>query len=83
MHSNSISVGHTKMCKYPIEIGPNNLQFIRQMKLGKAPTYLSEQLGYVRDVQSYHLRNTEDFSFQWRQHHPCTGHFFSKDYLNS
>ena len=31
------------------------------MKMGKAPSYLTAQLGYVRDVQPYHLRNTEEF----------------------
>ena len=39
----------------------NTLQFIQKIKIGKSPTYLTEQLGYVRDVQLYHLRNTENF----------------------
>ena len=29
----------------------NTLQFIRKIKIRKAPVYLIEQLGYVRDVQ--------------------------------
>ena len=39
----------------------STLQFIQKTKIEKAPTYLTEQLGYVRDVQPYHLRNAEDF----------------------
>ena len=29
----------------------NTLPFIQKMKIGKAPTYLIEQLGYVRDAK--------------------------------
>lgn len=39
----------------------NTLQFIHKMKIGNAPEYLTEQLGYVREVQPYHLRNAENF----------------------
>ena len=38
----------------------NTLQFIQKIKTRKAPTYLTEHLLYIRNVQPYHLRNTED-----------------------
>ena len=37
------------MVKYPTELVLNILQFIQNMKIGKVPTRLTEQLGYVRD----------------------------------
>ena len=35
----------------------NTIQFIQKIKTGDGPKYLIEQIRYVRETQSYHLRN--------------------------
>ena len=45
----------------PVQLMLDSLQFIKKMKVGKGAAYLTEQLGYVRDNQPYHPRNTGDF----------------------
>ena len=42
----------------------NTIYFIRKMKIGDAPDYLTEQLRYVGEVQPYSLRNVTDFRIQ-------------------
>ena len=42
----------------------NSIYFIRKMKIGNVPDYLTEQLRYVGEVQSYSLRNVVDFRIQ-------------------
>ena len=42
----------------------NTIYFIRKMKIGDAPDYLTEQLRYVGEVQPYSLRNVMDFRIQ-------------------
>ena len=39
----------------------NTIYFIRKMKIGNTPDYLTEQLRYVDEVQPYSLRNAMDF----------------------
>ena len=40
------------------------IYFIRKMKIGDEPDYLTEQLRYVGEIQPYSLRNVMDFRFQ-------------------
>ena len=42
----------------------NTIYFIRKMKIGDVPEYLTEQLRYVGEVQPYSLRNVMDFRIQ-------------------
>ena len=40
------------------------IHFIRKMKIGDAPDYLTEQLRYIGEVQQYSLRNVMDLRSQ-------------------
>lgn len=44
----------------------NTLVFIQKMKQGNAPSYLTENIRYVSDIQPYGLRNSNDFRMQRR-----------------
>ena len=52
------------MVKIKEKLQGNTINFIRKMKIGDAPEYLTEQLRYVEEVQPYSLRNVMDFRIQ-------------------
>ena len=61
----------------------NTIVFIQKMKMGCALEYLTEQLRYVGEVQSYNLRNASDFRLSPADTNVMQTSLFSKGLYNT